>query len=136
MSDDPQPIDFSEFAGRKGPPKTRTKGGKQAEDEDVRESAREAAKLVADDKKLDGKTIEELSELAIRRMANVVLRAGDEFLPTTLKEASDTAKTWASVASMEAARKAGKGSGHAEDDPAVKEVLAQLVVLQRKGGLR
>lgn len=135
MSDDPQRINLDEFRDRKGPAKRKTRGGDPV-DEDVRETAREAAKLVADDKKLDGKTIEELSELAIRRMANVVLRGGEDFLPTTLKEASDSAKTWASVASMEAARKAGKGSGQSEDDPAVKAVMSELDALRRKGGLR
>lgn len=133
MSDDPQRINLDEFRDRK--PSTNKR--KVQADPDVEFTvgdAREAAKKVADSKALESKSIEEISELVIRRMANVVLRAGDEFLPVSLKEASDNAKVWASVASMEAARRAGKHSGQSEEDPAVRDALAHLTLLQRKGG--
>lgn len=133
MPDEPGRIDLSEFRDRK--PAVRKKKVTPDHDAHPGDIAREAASRVADDPgQLAGKTIEELSEMAIRRMAHVVLRGGDDFLPTTLKEASDSAKTWASVASMEAARRAGKGPGQAEDDPVVKAALAQLLELQRKAG--
>ena len=129
MSDDMQPINFSEFQGRAPrAAKRKTKGDPERDLSDIAQ-ARDDAAAVADSRKLEAKSIEELAELAIRRAANVVLLGGDEFLPTSLKEASDVAKIWASVASMEASRRNGKGSTLAEDDPIAQNQLR--VELQR-----
>ena len=134
MSDEMQPIDFAEFQNRKPSARKRKSQGDPEHEVSVEAMAREDASAVADSKKLDSKSIEEIAELAIRRAANVYLLGGDAFLPVTIKEATDAAKAWASVASMEASRKAGKGSALAEDDPVAQVALrAELARLREIG---
>lgn len=134
MTVDDQPIDFSEFANRKPrTPKRKTGGDPERDLSDVA-AIREDVAAVIDSKKLDKKTIEEIAELMIRRNANAIVYGGDAMLPLSSKEASDQAKIWASVASMEAARKNGKGSGHSEEDPTIKAVLSDLERFNREKG--
>ena len=134
--DDMNPVDFSEFTDRKPrAPKRRS----QVPPTDVTsdDPAVIAAAIAVDSTRLDGKTLEDIAELAMRRMANVILLGGEAFLPKTLKEASDVAKVWASVASLERARLGGKGAELSDSDPVARQAraaLLQLRPLQKRQG--
>ena len=102
----------------------------------VADDAQLAAAAVIDSTRLEGKTEEELAELAIRRFANVVLLGGDEFLPKNLMEASNAAKTWSQIASLAKARANGRGmtAADADDDStsrAAKHLLAQVTQIRK-----
>lgn len=134
MDDSLRPIDFADFTGRKPrAPKRKTTVEQPPSSTD--DPAKLAATLVIDSTKLSTKSVEELAELAIRRMANVALLAGDEFAPRSLKEASDTAKTWAAIASLERARLAGRGGVLQDDDPVAamaKRALRELAPFKKQ----
>lgn len=131
MSDDPRPLDFSEFAGRTPNARKRKTQGDPEHTISDEAMIREDVAAVVDSKKFKAASVEEIAEIAIRRMANAVILGGDGMLPTSLKEASDAAKIWASVQSMAAAVKNGKGSVHNEDDPSVKAVLSELEAFKK-----
>lgn len=128
MTDDMTPISFDEFANRKPrAPKRKTTAPPIATTTD--NPAQLAAAVVADSESLNNKSIEEIAEIGVRRMANVVLLGGAEFLPKSLTEATTAAKMWATIASSERARLASKGIPLDDDDPAqkmVKKALAQV----------
>ena len=135
MDDDEiKPISFDDFKDRKPrAPKRRSviPPVESASDN----PATLAAALVADSTSLTTKTVEDIAELAIRRMANVVLLGGEEFLPKSLNEASNSAKVWASIASLERARLAGRGGVMDDEDPVArmaKRALAELRPLQKR----
>ena len=81
---------------------------------------------------LDGMTNEELADLQVKRMAKIVLLGGPAFVPTTLKEATESAHTWSQVAKNESLRK-GKVKGEdPEDDSPVQRAAKDLQRLQRQ----
>ena len=94
MSDDPRPIDLSDWKIEK--PATRKRR--------VVNPVAQAAEST----KLADKTVEEISEMAIRRAANVFILGGDDMLPKSGSEASNIAKTWADVARLDKARRMGQ----------------------------
>lgn len=127
MSDDPQIVDFSDWQpSTKTTRKRRSAGADPERDLSDVAAARADVAAVIDSKRLDKKSLEEIAEQQIRRMANAITYGGDVMLPATLKEASDVAKIWASVASMEAARKNGKGSNLNEEDASIVAVRSEL----------
>lgn len=132
MDDDMKPVDFSEFKDRK-PRAPKRKSTIPSVEIDSDDPAMIAAAAVIDSTRLDNKSPEELAELVYRRMANVALLAG--FVPKTLKEATEVAKAWASIASLERARKQGQGSVPQEDDEitrVARRALGQVRELQKK----
>lgn len=134
MDDDMKPVDFSEFKDRK-PRAPKRKSIVPAVETDTDDPGVRAAALVADSTRLDGKSPEEIAELMLRRMANVVLLGGEAFLPKNLNEATNSAKAWASIASLERARKQGQGSVPQEDDEitrVARRALGQVRELQKK----
>lgn len=134
MDDDMKPVDFSEFKGRKPRAPKRTSIVPPVET-DTDDPGVRAAALVADSTRLNGKSPEEIAELMLRRMANVVLLGGEAFLPKNLNEATNSAKAWASIASLERARKQGQGSVPQEGDEVTRmarRALDQARQLQKK----
>lgn len=81
---------------------------------------------------LKNKTNEELADMQVRRMARVVLLGGQAFMPLSLKEATDSAHTWAQVAKAEAIRKGKLKEDAPEDDTPAKQAAKQLATLQRR----
>lgn len=123
MSDDPKLINFDDLRKPRAP---KRRSAVPAVETDSDNPAVIAAALVADSTALDKKSVEDIAELAMRRFANVVLLGGEEFLPKTLAEATNSAKAWASIASLERARAAGKGSTLEDDDPVAR--MAQRTI--------
>lgn len=81
---------------------------------------------------LDDKTNEELADLQVKRMAKIVLLGGPAFVPTTLKEATESAHTWSQVAKNESLRKGKVKGEEVEDDSAVQKAAKDLQRLQRR----
>jgi hypothetical protein len=125
MTDDMTPINFDDFKERK-PKAPRRKNVVPPVETSSDDPGVLAAALVADSTALEGKTPEEIAVLMIRRMANVVLLGGDAFLPKNLNEATNSAKAWASIASLERARKQGQGSV-VEDTDEVSRMAARAL---------
>ena len=89
----------------------------------------EAAEIAAHNTSLDKKSVEELAELAVRRMAKVVLLGGEAFAPTTLREASEAANAWANIAYKEAQkRKATPDTADSDATPAEEAAKAMRVL--------
>ena len=129
-----KPLDFSEF--QQGKPRApKRKSAVPPVDSSSDDPGVLAAALVANSTTLDDKTPEDIAVLMVRRMANVVLLGGDAFLPKTLKEATDSAKGWASIASLERARKQGQGAIPDEGDELsrmAQRALGQLRPFQKQ----
>ena len=89
----------------------------------------EQADLAAASKALDDKPIEDMADLAVRKMAKVVLLGGQAFLPTSLKEATDAAAGWAQIAYKEAARR--KALEKADDELEESPVAAAAAALRQ-----
>lgn len=89
----------------------------------------EKLRTAAESEKLKGKSVEELAEMAVRKAANIYLLGGDAMLSTTATEASNVAKTWASVAALDKAR---RGGGLTEVDDAAKIAREGLRVLRER----
>jgi hypothetical protein len=66
-----------------------------------------AAEGAIESDRLAGKTNEELADLVVYRYAKIVLLGGPAFMPSSLKEATDAAKSWSRIAVDEAARRRG-----------------------------
>lgn len=132
--DDMTPISFDEFANRKPRAPKRKSAASEIQITTTDNPAQLAASMVADSESLNGKSIEEIAEIGVRRMANVVLLGGAEFLPKSLNEATTAAKMWATIASSERARLAGKGIALDDDEPSqrmAKKALAQVRQLRK-----
>lgn len=126
MDDDPKVIDFADFAPGKTPPRAAKRRVRPNEERNYTDEAQSAADDVAELDEFADQSIEQISALAIRTMANIVLKGGKKFRPSNLLEATNAAKGWAAIASMERAGRAGKQSSLNEDDPAVKEARDEL----------
>jgi len=81
---------------------------------------------------LDDKSNEELADLQVNRMAKIVLLGGPAFIPTTLKEATESAHTWSQVAKNESLRKGKIKAEGPEDDTAVQKAAKDLARLHRR----
>lgn len=136
MGDDPKVIDFSEFAPGKPAPRASKRRTRPGEGDPFyrTDEAQSAADEVAELDEFHDQTIEQISALAIRTMANIVLKGGKKFRPANLLEATNAAKGWAAIASMERAGRAGKQSSLNEDDPAVKEARDELAKFRDQMG--
>lgn len=117
MDDDPKLINFDEFRKPRAP---KRKSVVPAVETDSDDPGVRAAALVADSTTLDGKSVEDIAELAMRRFANVVMLGGEAFLPKNLNEATNAAKVWATIASLERARATNKGVKLEDDDPVIR----------------
>jgi hypothetical protein len=127
--DEPLKPDFGAVIGKPRAPKRKVAPAPAEADD-----AQLAAAAVIDSTRLEGKTEEELAELAIRRMANVVLLGGDEFMPKSLAEATSAAKSWAQIASLAKARANGRGMSSADaDDDATSHVAKRLLAMVKSG---
>jgi hypothetical protein len=125
MDEEMVPIDFAAWQPGTKTTRKRKSAAPPAEPEvEVRPEIRTAA----DSTKLDGHSIEQIAELAVRRSANVYLLGGDSMLPKTASEASNIAKVWASVAALEKARK----NGQLPDELAASVGVARDAVKQLK----
>ena len=93
-------------------------------------SAADQAMEAADNSALDKKSIEELADLNVRRMANVMLLGGMDFMPASPREVSDIATAWASIAYKEAQKRKGAPSENEEETP-VEATVRNLVKMKR-----
>ena len=76
-----------------------------------------------------GKSNEELADILVQRMAKITLLGGDLFMPTSLRELTETAKAWSSIAKQEADRRRQRLPDEAEATP-VEDLSAKLTKLQ------
>lgn len=128
-----QPVDFSSFTSRK-PRAPKRKTAPSVDVTTTDSPAQLAASMVADSESLNNKSIEDIAELGVRRMANIVLLGGVEFLPKGLTEATTAAKMWATIASSERARLAGRGIALEDEDSVTrmaKKALGQVRQLRK-----
>lgn len=125
--DDPQPIDLSTW--QSATPATRKRKSQAPPPPEGETAGIEKLRTAAASESLKGKSIEELAELAVRKAANIYLLGGDAMLSTTATEASNVAKTWASVAALDKAR---RGGGLTEVDDAVKIAKEGLATLRQR----
>lgn len=95
-------------------------------------AATEAAAAAADSDVLASKSIEEMADMVIRRNARIVLFGGEPFMPVSVKEATEVAQAWSSIAKNETIRKGKTKDDGAEDDAPAKETAAYLAKMARK----
>lgn len=76
-----------------------------------------------------GKSNEELADIIVQRNAKITLMGGDLFLPTSLREVTETAKAWSAIAKQEADRRRQRLPDEAEPTP-VEDLSAKLTKLQ------
>jgi NTP pyrophosphatase (non-canonical NTP hydrolase) len=91
----------------------------------------EAVNNAVDSELTADKTNEELADIIVQRMAKITLMGGDLFLPTSLKEVTETAQRWSAVAKQQADRRRERLPGEPEASP-VEDVRAKLVGLEKK----
>lgn len=89
-------------------------------------NAAEAAGIASESKALDKKSNEELADMAVKRMAKIVLLGGEAFNPTTLREASEAANAWANIAYKEAQKRKGTADTADEGDSPAEEAAKAL----------
>lgn len=94
--------------------------------------ATEAAMAAAESDVLASKSIEEMADMVIRRNARIVLFGGEPFMPVSVKEATEVAQAWSSIAKNETIRKGKTKDDAVEDDSPAKEAAAYLAKMARK----
>jgi hypothetical protein len=86
----------------------------------------EQADIAAANKSLDLKSNEELADMAVRRMAKIVLLGGEAFAPVTLREASEAANSWANIAYKEAQKRKGTADTASDDESPAEQAAKAL----------
>lgn len=85
-----------------------------------------AAEVAALSQALDKKSNEELADLVVRRMAKIALLGGEAFAPTTLREASEAANSWANIAYKEAQKRRATPDTSDEDESPAEQAAKAL----------
>lgn len=94
----------------------------------------EQAEIAAASQVLKDKSIEDLADMAVRKMAKVTLLGGEAFAPASLREACDAASAWANIAYKEAAKR--RALNVADDDDDTPAEAAAKAMRQLKKSLR